>query len=220
MREQSSVIVNGVDLDRFSPAHLPEPVVSDGPDRRPISLLAVGSIHANKNFNGLVDALVKLRESKGAVPVVRWAGRDPSEEVDKSALAEAVRKLDAAGLADSWEWLGVRTDIPQLLAAADAFIHPSFYEGLPNAVCEALAAGRPVLASNVCDHPWLVADGERGLLFDPHDPDDIAASIRRFASLTTEERRGMGIRARSFAEENLALDVFTDNYESLFRSLT
>jgi len=47
----------------------------------------------------------------------------------------------------------------------DAFVHPSFYEGMPNVVCEALAAGLPVLVSDVCDHPLLVEKGVQGFLF-------------------------------------------------------
>jgi glycosyltransferase involved in cell wall biosynthesis len=68
----------------------------------------------------------------------------------------------------------------------DALIHPSLYEGLPNAVCEALAAGLPVLISNVCDHPLLVVEGERGFLFDPSDPLSIAMSIERAAALDAD----------------------------------
>ena len=91
-----------------------------------------------------------------------------AEQVD-----ELIESLPKCG--KNWRWLGEESDIPGLLREHHALIHPSLYEGLPNVVCEALAAGMPVLVSNVCDHPLLVADGERGFLFDPADPGSIRA---------------------------------------------
>src|SRR5690606_21739605 len=100
---------------------------------------------------------------------------------DEAAKAEVDAALAAEGVADRWRWLGRREDVPELMRAHDALVHPAFFEGLPNAVCEALASGLPVLASRVCDHPRLVGE-DRGLLFDPGSPEDIAAALERFAA--------------------------------------
>jgi glycosyltransferase involved in cell wall biosynthesis len=215
MSEKSSAITNGVDLDRFKP----DGNEVDKSRGEGDAILAVGSVHAGKNFKGLVEGMHEYKLIYDDPPTVRWAGREPDTDRDKAVLKEANDALLHYGLEDRWEWLGVRADVPDLLARHDAFIHPSLFEGLPNAVCEALAAGRPVLASNVCDHPWLVADGQRGFLFDPLDPKGIAHAIRRFVLLTSDQRREMGKRARSFAEQALAVEVFVDNYEQLFVSI-
>jgi glycosyltransferase involved in cell wall biosynthesis len=122
-------------------------------------------------------------------------------------------------LNEQWDWLGERSDIPDLLQAHTALIHPSFYEGLPNVVCEALACGLPVLASDVCDHPYLVEEGVRGFLFNPHSPDSIAEAINKLYLASHDRRCQMSADARAFAEENLASAIFTDNYEKLFLSL-
>jgi glycosyltransferase involved in cell wall biosynthesis len=106
-----------------------------------------------------------------------------------------------------------------LLRGYDALIHPSLYEGLPNAVCEALAAGIPVLASNVCDHPLLVADGSRGYLFDPRDPPGIAAAIAKLAELDSGAWRDLERNAREYASANLGVDKMVESYAALFRSL-
>src|SRR5262249_31401161 len=117
-------------------------------------------------------------------------------------------------------WLGVQSDIPGLLRRHDALIHPSWYEGLPNAVCEALATGLPVLASAICDHPILVKDGERGMLFDPASPAAIAAAIARFAALNVDDRRRYARNARAFAVENLDAEQMITRYEQLLARLT
>ncbi len=215
MEERSRIIANGVDLARFAPANSDRQQGSADSD----TLLAVGSIHSGKNHKGLVEALHIYQTTYGEPLRIHWAGRDPVKQADIIAHQEARASIRNYGLGDSWEWLGVRSDIPELLQQHDAFIHPSFFEGLPNAVCEALATGTPVLASDVSDHRWLVSEGETGFLFDPHNPTDIARAIRRFILLTSEQKRTMARKARAFAEQELAVDVFVDAYERLFGSM-
>jgi glycosyltransferase involved in cell wall biosynthesis len=160
--------------------------------------------------------LAQFGKTSGFVPEVAWAGqRDTSPRGQRYC-----EQLDAllAGLPEvrsRWTWLGLRDDIPQLLGQCDALIHPSLYEGMPNAVCEALAAGRPVLASAVCDHPLLVADGERGFLFDPCSPDDMVKAMTRFAQLDVSAREVLEINARQYAHARLGIHAMVDRYEAL-----
>jgi glycosyltransferase involved in cell wall biosynthesis len=110
----------------------------------------------------------------------------------------------------------VATDVGGLLQKHHALIHPSFYEGLPNVVCEALAVGMPVLVSDVCDHPRLVADGERGFLFDPNAPASIAAAISKLVNLAAADWRRISRNARQFAEDKLDVERMVTQYEALF----
>ena len=86
-------------------------------------------------------------------------------------------------------------------------------------VSEALAAGMPVLVSNVCDHPILVAEGERGFLFDPADPASISAAIARLAGLDAGDWRSISRNARLYAMENLDVETMITAYEKLFAQL-
>lgn len=218
LRGRVSCIYNGVDLDRFRPA---EPAARlQGQTGKSLQLLGVGRIGPEKNLHNLFLALAGFERKFGYVPGVSWAGeRDPSRagqrycgELDRLlATLPAVRR--------HWQWLGLRSDIPELLRRCDALVHPSLYEGMPNAVCEALAAGRPVLASAVCDHPLLVADGSRGFLFDPRSPDSIGAAIARMALLDHDARRALGRNARDYAEAHLGLETMVDRYQALFEGL-
>jgi glycosyltransferase involved in cell wall biosynthesis len=72
---------------------------------------------------------------------------------------------------------GFRTDAPRIIAAADVFVLPSQYEGLPIAMLEAMALGRPVVASRVGGVPQVIADGVDGFLVDPLKPDQVADKV-------------------------------------------
>jgi glycosyltransferase involved in cell wall biosynthesis len=122
-------------------------------------------------------------------------------------------------LEEQWKWLNQRSDIVNQLQQHDVLVHPSFGEGLPNVVCEALACARPVIVSDILDHSRLVQNGESGYLFDYQDPTDLAEKIKMFINLSTEERRKMGHCGRQFAEANLSRDRLVDEYECLFQEL-
>jgi glycosyltransferase involved in cell wall biosynthesis len=209
MRAKLKTIWNGFDLEQFRPS----PTLNPNPAS--LRLLCVSSVSFKKNSISLARAVQICRERAGIRVEVSWAGALRVSGEGTAARDETDAFLRSSDLQDQWCWLGVRSDIPALLASCDALVHPSFFEGLPNAICEAMACGRPVLASRVCDHPLLVGHGERGLLFDPSSERDIADAIRHFASMGIADRQRMGLAARQFCEERLSLDRFIDAYSAL-----
>lgn len=217
MKDKLRIITNGVDLQRFSPAVDKSELA--GSDEREVKLLAIGNVVANKNVCGLIKALAVLRRTSRVRIRVRWVGKKSSTAEGELYFASAQKLLVENGLAEHWEWLGERADIPELLRVHDALIHPSFYEGMSNAVCEALACGRPVLASDVSDHRQMIQHGVTGLLFDPASPEDIAAAIERFTYQSTHSREQAGRSARMFAEATLGQESFVNAYEGLFYDL-
>jgi glycosyltransferase involved in cell wall biosynthesis len=211
LRNKVCCIYNGVDLARFAPG---DRSPAAGPALR---LLGVGRIGPEKNLHNLILALARFRDTFGYLPEVAWAGERDSSPRGRVYCDELDRLL--AGQPEvqrRWQWLGLQNDVATLLRQYDALIHPSLYEGMPNAICEALASGRPVLASSVCDHPLLVVDGARGLLFDPHDPASIAGALARFAQLDVDARLTMQRSARDYAQAELAIERMVDRYEALF----
>lgn len=180
-----------------------------------LSLLAIGRVGPEKNGIRLVEALEIFRRKHGYVPKVSWAGK---EDIRASGLIYC-RNIHAMldqypAVKANWTWLGERADIPALLLEHRALIHPSLYEGLPNVVCEAFIAARPALVSNVCDHPILVKDGERGFLFDPLDPQSIAEAVERLAVLSDAQWRQFSTNARRYAEEHLTIRHMVTAYEA------
>lgn len=214
LRNKVSCIYNGVDLAKFSG----EPTMSS--PGRTLRLLGIGRVGPEKNLRNLMLGLARFGEQFGYVPEVSWAG---SRNAGRAGL-EYGERLDALlaslpTVQEHWHWLGLQSDVPALLRQHDALIHPSLYEGAPNAVCEALASGRPVLASDVCDHPLLVADAQRGFLFDPRDPGSIAAAIAMLAQVDNATWQSFGRNARAYALLELGIETMVGRYESLCGSL-
>jgi glycosyltransferase involved in cell wall biosynthesis len=214
LRNKVSCIYNGVDLGRF------EPIESMSKPADRLRLLGVGRIGPEKNLTNLITALAEFDRKFGYVPKVGWAGGRDSSSAGRSYWHRVDELLSSLpNVRRSWCWLGLQSDIPALLRNYDALIHPSLYEGLPNSVCEALAAGVPVLASNVCDHPLLIADGSRGYLFDPLNPESIAAAIAKLTDLDAAGWRSFRRNARAYAVANLGVDKMVESYAALFHGL-
>jgi glycosyltransferase involved in cell wall biosynthesis len=182
------LVRHGVDLDRFTPSSLP-----NGPT---LSLLAVGRLVEKKGFEVLIDALRLLPR-----PVrLRVVGDGPGR-------APLVRAVARHGLQPRVELLGRRshTHLPALYSAADVVVVPSVVDrrgdrdGLPNVVLEAMASGRPVVASDVAAVATAVCDGVTGLLVPPGDAGALATALTVLADDATLRQR-LGDAGRVEAE--------------------
>lgn len=178
------VIYNGVDTTRFCVA----PTARSGPP----TVVAAGRLVAQKNFALLIDAAARVHER---VPGVRFriAGDGPQRD----GLREKIR---AAGLDDTVELLGERTDIDAVFRDADAFWLTSSWEGLPNVVMEAMASGLPVVVTDVGGARELVHSGREGFLVRSGSIEDFVyygSALLRDDAL----RRAMGSAARNRAEQ-------------------
>lgn len=131
-------------------------------------LLSVGELNENKNHRVVLEALSRL-------PDLRLYYVICGEGVLHSQLTEIIDKM---GLSDRVFLLGQREDVPQWMAEADIYLHPSHREGLSVSILEAMASGLPVICSNIRGNQDLVKNGIGGLLFDPDDPDQLARLIR------------------------------------------
>ncbi len=211
IRPKTSTIYNGVDLDVFHPDPAPKP--SDGPCR----FLALASVVERKNGLRLIQALDIARKKYHITPIVHWIGEHQMHLAErKNASLRWQAEVKRLNLENQWHWFPPRNDIPTLMRSYDALIHPAYLEGLPNAVCEAMASGLPVLVSDTLDHPLMVRDSVSGFLFDPFSAESMAEAMFRFSSLAAAARQQMGLAARAYAERELALAAYVDRYERLF----
>ena len=211
IKHKVSSIYNGLDLDLFVPSR----ATPDTYDN--LRLLAIGTVGPIKNIIRMIQALHLFYIEHGYAPEISWAGKRDSSSAGQLYCRQVDELLESMPeIRKRWHWLGEQPDIPRLLSQHHALIHPSLYEGLPNVVCEALAAGRPVLVSNVCDHPLLVSDGERGFLFDPNEPVSIAAAITKLTNLNADDWLNFSRNAREYAEANLGIEKMVMEYGALF----
>jgi glycosyltransferase involved in cell wall biosynthesis len=212
LQDRLSTIYNGYDLRAFVPP-LSEP------NNSPLKILTIASVSPYKNGLCLVEALGILRQQYNLLPCATWIGQRVMSGERLRYLNQMEQKIAEYGLERQWQWLDQRSDIVSQLHQHDVLVHPSYGEGLPNVVCEALACARPVIVSDTLDHPRLVQHGTSGYLFSWRDPSDLARKIIMFNNLSTEERSQMGQHGRAFGEEHLSLDRFVDDYERLFQTL-
>src|SRR5690606_28808945 len=167
LRNKVSVVYNGVDTGEF--ASWPK---ARSQSVEEFQLLGIGRVGPEKGLEVVIRGLDIFHRNAGFTPRIYWAGRRDLSPTGLKHWAKLESMLEAhPHVAKQWKWLGERRDIPELLNGAHALVHPSYFEGLPNAICEALAAGCPVIASDVCDHPVLVKEGCPGFLFDPGKPE-------------------------------------------------
>ena len=181
--ERIAVVHNAVDLERFHPAG--EPLNG----RRP-RVVAVGRLVAQKNPLLFVGAAAALHAHYPGARFV-WVGDGPL----RGAVAAAAA---AAGLDGCCELVGERSDVAEVLRGADLFWMTSDWEGLPNAVIEALACGVPVVATDVGGTSELVRDGHEGFLVPAGDADALVAqSLAILADPTMHARMRAAARARA-----------------------
>lgn len=170
--EQISVVRHGIDYARFADA--------DGVLREELALPAdaylIGAVTRlvrNKGMDDLLRAMKKIvqTEPRAHLAIV---GTGPEEE----ALQRLAREL---GLSKHVHFVGFRRDIPQCLHSLDCFVSASLSEGLGLNVLEAMAAGRPIVATGVGGILDIVEDGSNGILVEPSRPDDLAEAVLKLA---------------------------------------
>lgn len=128
---------------------------------------------------------------------------------------QLARQVGELGLTDRVRLLGPRDDVPRLLAAADVSVLSSDWEGLPMSVLESLAAGRPVVATDV-DGVREAVDDDRGRLVPPDRPDRLAAALRELLS-DGGLRERLGAAGRAFVTERHDLDTMMRAYDDVLR---
>ncbi len=212
LQDRIKTIYNGYDLELFYPA-------AGEPDNPELQLLTIASVQARKNGLCLVESLAIARDKYHLYPKVHWVGQRVFTGEPYNYLLKMEQAISNYHLEAQWTWMDQRLDIVDLLHRHNVLVHPSYKEGLPNVVCEAMACGRPVIVSNTLEHPLLVQDGISGFLFDLQNPAHLAETISRFSKLSSDERHTMGLAGRKFAEQNLSMAKMTNQYESLFQAM-
>jgi glycosyltransferase involved in cell wall biosynthesis len=171
-----------------------------------VVLLAVGSLVPRKGHAVLIEALATLGAGQWMLAIAGGG----AERDRLSALAEE------RGLARQVRILGHREDVPDLLAAADVFVMPSLWEGLPLALLEAMLAGKAVVASRTSGIPEAVTDGVDGLLTTPGDVAELASALRTVLQ-DPGRRAALAAAAQQRALTAFTLDAMADGYEAVFR---
>lgn len=203
-------IPNGIDVDRFDG-------IADGVGARTrtalgvgegeLMCLAVGALRQEKNYAMLIRCFAAARRSEPALRLFIAGGGHGDAEVR--------RAIEETGQQETVRLLGSRSDVPALLRACDLYLNSSLSEGLPLAVCEAMAASRPVVATRVTGVRDVVVDGRTGRLLPVEDEDGYVRAILALAG-DPGLRAWMGAAGRARAAERFSLQAMTRRYEQLY----
>ncbi|HET9952703.1 MAG TPA: glycosyltransferase [Candidatus Eisenbacteria bacterium] len=196
-RSRIRFIPNGIELARYE--KLPELAAARAGMGLPESAQVIGTIgnfRDVKDFASLVAAFAIVRRDRPRARLA-MAGIDP----DRRFATRMEREMpNWDELSRSVSFLGVRTDVPQLLAGFDVYVNSSIYEGMSNTILEAMAARRPVVATRVGGTPDLVEDGVTGWMVPSKDPERLAERIAWVLD-HPEEGKAMGLAGRRRVEE-------------------
>ena len=201
-----ATIPNGIDL---------QPIRSDATQLRHELGIAPGT--------PVIGTAGRLAHQKGLEFLVQAAEilrpRFPDLKVlivgEGSEQAALQNMVDRAGLQENVHLLGLRMDIPDLLALFDIYALPSRWEGLPMAILEAMAAGLPIVGSAVGGVPTAVREGVNGFLVEPEDAASLAGSLERLLN-DPHLRRRMGEAGRKRYEASFTARQMTRRYEKLY----
>jgi len=180
----------GVDIGRYQ---LPEEVRAAtrtilGIDKESVVFICIGELNKNKNQKWLLEAWKEIQDGNCMLLIV-------GDGKLRSKLQSFVKERDI----DNVLFLGYREDIPELLAASDVLVSVSKREGLPKNVMEAMAAGKPVIGTDVRGTRDLVKHDESGLLVDLGNSLQLA-NVLRMLSKSKDLREAFGLRARTLVE--------------------
>jgi glycosyltransferase involved in cell wall biosynthesis len=198
-----ALIDNGVPVEKYA-----EPVGRHGTPR----VLYVGLLTPRKGVVDLLTASRLLRE-RGIAHEIALLGGTPDEGPEAEA---AVR----AALVDTVQLLGTRPheEMPVAFAEADVFCLPSWWEAMPLSVLEAMAAGLPVVATDVGDVGRAVADGETGFVVPAREPERLADALEKLLT-DPDLRRRMGAAGRARVRERFSSSVTAGEVSALYAQL-
>ena len=191
-------IANGLDLKRA-----PRTRTGGSP-----LVTTVANLRPGKGHEILIDAAAEVARR---IPGVTFGLIG-----DGSRRAELEHYAASRGLSGVVRFEGHRSNVKEILANSDVFAFPSFMEASPNAVMEAMAAGIPVVATNVGGIPEVIVHGESGLLVPPADSRSLAEALVRVLSDSSMATR-LGAAGRATVESRFGFERMVGEFEALYR---
>lgn len=202
------VIPNGIDISPYSASAHAHDVAS--PKVQPPVLLCVGRLDRQKGFDWLLDM---------AAEILRQL---PTHELhivgDGPERASLLRRAETTSVSDRIRFLGWRDDVPQLLAASHLLLLPSRWEGMPNVLLEAMAAGLPVVAAQVEGMHEVVGETAEQQLVPWGDSQRFVAAVVQLAT-NANLAADLGKRNRARVASRFSLAAMISQYEKLYTEL-
>ena len=203
-QQKVDVIPNGIDWNRFNGRTdgLKVRAKVDFPDSD-VVIGTIGRLVPEKGYSFLLRSARQICDSYSDTKIV-FVGDGPL----RRQLEQEVEELD---LKSRVHFLGVRDDVPALLSRMDIFVLPSISEGIPMVLLEAMAAGKPIVATSVGAIPRIIRDRHTGLLVPPGDAETLASAIE-FLLEDRRKAQDMAINARKEVQAKFSSTAMAQKY--------
>jgi glycosyltransferase involved in cell wall biosynthesis len=202
------VLPNGVDVEYWKPdGAVRESMRGENELSSKFLWFAAGRLETVKDYPTLLGAMALLPEAATLV----IAGDGPLKE-------ELLQLCASLGLSKRVRFLGFEPEVRRWMRAADGFVLTSLWEGLPMSLLEAGACAVPSVATDVRGSREVIVEGT-GVLATAGSVQDVAEAMRRVMLASSEERRGIGERARQRVLEEFSLEAVLDRWEALYGDL-
>lgn len=195
--KKSMVIPTGIDGTRYALTRF-----SNEQREKEVVVTYIGRLESVKGADDFAEAIVPLKKEYPNIRilVVGWY-KDGHPLVEK--------------FQHDVEFMGLRKDIPEILAQTDIFVMPSYSEGLSNAIMEAMASGCACVVTEVGGNRFLVQNGISGFYFPPGDREALRAHVRRLIE-DPAKRSALGVAARERIEKEFDWKIVGEKYRKLF----
>lgn len=208
--EKIDVICNGVDIKRYSSSDRNEVRSKLDIDQDVPVIGTVGRLTFQKGQKYLLESVSKLKNKFPGLLLLIVGDGPLRDELEHHA--------ETLGIRDSVQFLGVRRDVPELMSAMDIFVLPSLWEGLANALVEAMAAGKPVIATDIPQIGEVINSGNVGILVPAKKSDAIAQSIELLLSDNSLAKK-YGDAAYERVALAFSIDVTLKKYTELYETI-
>ena len=212
-KDRVFVLSNGISIKPLKETDVEPPTEERGNGRRKISLISVGRLVKQKEYVTAIKCVAHLVENIGTEYDIRYniMGHGPEEGIIKDAVA-------SYGLEDQVEIHTDATEVYPALEKADIYLCTSSFEGISNAIMEAMNCALPIVATDAGDNARLVIHGKNGFIADIHDHETLARHVQ-FLVESDIDRIRMGRESHAHLMEYFGYGAFQNNYLKLIAHL-
>jgi glycosyltransferase involved in cell wall biosynthesis len=227
--DRITVIPNGIDTAYFD-GIVPDPNLRKSLGITPDAfiIICVANLHPNKGHRYLLEAFERLHTTDNTViPIRRLSDEEsqPKKSLKLLLVGDGVERKNLERQSAHYQskesilFLGRRTDVPQLLAISDCFVLPTFFEGMSNAIMEAMASGLPIVTTDIPENREILTHEQTGILCPVGSVDCLARSIERLLD-EGGLAHALGSDARRIIQEHYDLPAIAERFGTFFASLS
>lgn len=211
-KSKITVIPNGIDLEVYKPDQkLRERLRQEFKiNPQDLALICVANLHPYKGQSLILTALHQIADRVDLTKIHLLLVGDGAE---RQSLETTAEELSLPNI----HFLGRRSDVPNLLKLSDIFVFPTHFEGMPNALMEAMAANLPAIASDIPENRCLIQNQQNGLLFETKNSTELAKVLIQI--LTDDQlRQSLGNAAKETIQSQYGIDQIVKSWESYIQA--